>query len=153
MRVKQIELFTFEELDDDAKETARDYARDNWHDLAQHYVDDMIASLTALQKEVGGKLDYSLSVVPDRGEFCELKDFNEEKLKELVKKKDDCPLTGVCYDIDIIEALANGELSSAVLKTLHAEGEYTYSDKGLDEMFIANEYEFTKEGKFYNGKA
>ncbi len=147
MRAVIIEYFKFNELSDEAKTKARDYVRNNWHDLAQHYVEDMIESLKALAKETGGTLDYSLSVVPDRGEFVRLSGYSADRLAALLKKKDECPLTGMCYDIDVIEALANGELESAVLKTLHAEGEYTYSDEGLSEMFEANEYEFTKEGE------
>lgn len=148
MRTIQIELFKFNELSDSAKEKARDYVRNNWHDLAQHYVDDMVASLKALQNKIGGDLDYSLSVVPDRGEFCTLKDYSNEKLAKLLIEKDECPLTGMCYDIDIIEGLANDSLSEIVTKILHAEGDYTYSNEGIDEMLAANDYEFTKEGKF-----
>lgn len=143
------EIFKFSELDDVAKGKAIDYIRNNWHDLANHYVDDMIESLKALQKEIGGDLDYSLSCVPDRGEFVTLKDYNPDKLAKLVLKKDDCPLTGMYYDIDVIEGLANNEFEHVVLKTLHADGEYMYSDEGLKEIIEANEYEFTGEGKFY----
>lgn len=148
-RTETITLYNFDELSDEAKEKARDYVRNNWHDLAQHYVDDMIETLKALKTEIGGDLDYSISVVPDRGEFVKLSGYSPEKLAKLMLKKDECPLTGMCYDIDVTEALAKDELEHAVLKTLHAEGEYTYSDEGIDEMLTANEHEFTEEGKFY----
>jgi len=65
-------------------------------------------------------------------------------LKEL--SEDDCVLTGVCWDIDIIQALKKGNLSSA-MKSLHSDTEYLYSDEGLKELCEANEYHFTAEGK------
>ena len=57
-------------------------------------------------------------------------------------------MTGRCYDQDVIEGINKDELEEAVLKTLHAEGEYIYSDEGLRETCEANGYEFTEDGKF-----
>jgi hypothetical protein len=129
-----------------SQESCFDWIRNNWHDLGDHYVDDMVQSLKALAAAVGGKLNYSVSIVPDRGEFVTLDDYDAEKLADLFKSKDECPLTGMCYDIDVIEGLYAGELDSAVLKTLHAGGEYIYSDEGLYELCQANDYEFTENG-------
>lgn len=128
-------------------EACYDYARNNWHDLGQHYIDEMIDSLKELAAVIHGELDYSISIVPDRGEFVIIKDYDSVELDKLMKVKDECPLTGHCYDIDVIEGLFNGELEHTVLKTLHDEGDYIYSDEGLKDMFEANEYEFYENGK------
>lgn len=148
MRTETINIYNIEEHPN--PKACYDWIRANWHDLAQHYVEDMIASLKALKEEIGGELDYSLSVVPDRGEFVTLYNYDMDKLKNLYRVKDTCPLTGMCYDITIIEALC---ISSAVLAlqvtdTLHKEGEYAFSDEGLKDTCIANDYEFLENGTF-----
>jgi hypothetical protein len=146
MRQKTINIYTITDHPNPA--ACFDWIRNNWHDLGQHCVDEMIDSLKALSAAVNGKLDYSLSIVPDRGECVTIKDFDQEKLERLYNKRTECPLTGMCYDFDVIEGLYKGELESAVLKTLHAEGEYIYSDEGLRETCEANGYEFIENGKF-----
>lgn len=145
MRTKTINIYKINEHPN--PEACFEWIRNNWHDLGQHCVDEMIDSLKALAKEIDGELDYSLSIVPYRGEFVTIKEFNRSKLARLYKRREECPLTGMCYDHDVIEALHNGGLS-AVLNTLHAEGDYIYSDEGLRETCEANDYEFTEDGKF-----
>lgn len=146
MRTKTIKIYTIEEHPNPEK--CFQWIRDNWHDLGQHCVDEMVDSLKALAKEIDGELNYSLSIVPDRDEHVSIKEFDADKLEKLYKKRDECPLTGVCYDHDVIEALHDGDLASAILKTLHAEGEHLSSDDGLREMCEANNYEFNETGKF-----
>lgn len=137
--------FKFNELSDEAKQNALDHIRNNWHDLGQYVVDEVIDSLKALKKEIGGHLDYAVSIVPDRGEFITFKDYDREALIELAKRKDDLPLTGVCYDFNVIEALLNDDIEQ-VLTDIHKEGEHIYSDEGLSEMIEANDYEFLEDG-------
>ena len=144
MKTKTINIYSFAELSDTAKEKAREDVRNNWHDIGEHYIDNMLSSLKALKEAIGGTLDYSLSIEPDRGEHCRLTGYDAGKLSELVKTVEKCPLTGTCYDMDVIEGLAAGELESRVLDTLHAAGDYAYSDEGLDAMFEA--YEFLEDG-------
>lgn len=146
MKTKTINIYAIGEHPQPEK--CFDWIRNNWHDLGQFCVDEMLDSLKALANEIDGVLDYSLSIVPDRGEYVTIKGFDQTKLERLYTKREDCPLTGVCYDHDVIEALYNGELETAVLKTLHAEGEHLYSDEGLREICEANEYEFDENGKF-----
>ncbi len=122
--------------------------RDNWHDLSQHSVDEVVESIKALSAKIGGTFDYSISAVPDRGEFIRFKDYSHEDLCRL--SAGDCPLTGVCWDVDLIEGLREGN-PEKVLKSLHADTEYQYSDEGLLELCQANDYEFTKEGKIIRG--
>jgi len=124
-----------------------DWIRDNWHDLNNHSRDEFILSLQALADKICGKLDYCLSVVPDRGEYLRIDDYDSDALAELDAGK--CPLTGVCWDVDIIEAFQKGNPQSA-LKALHKDTEYLYSDEGLKEFCEANDYYFTESGKPMN---
>jgi hypothetical protein len=131
------------------KEACFDYIRNNWHDLGEHCIADMVESLKALAEAVDGKLDYAISIVPDRGEYVKITDYDKARLRELDGKKDDMPLTGVCYDYDVIDGLANDSLDIQVLSVIHKEGEYIYSDEGLEDMCRANGYEFLEDGSLY----
>lgn len=146
MRTETINIYTIEEHPN--PDACFEWIRDNWHDLGEWAVDEMVASLKALAKYTGGTLGYCISIEPDYSEYVKLVDYDPERLAELYAQKDDCPLTGVCYDINVIEGLQNNELESVVLKILHNEGEYIYSDEGLRELCEANEYEFTENGDF-----
>jgi len=123
-----------------------DWIRNNWHDLNDHTIREVIDSLKALRDRVGGELDYSISAVPDRGEYVTLKGYDPDDLKPLIDSIDDYPLTGVCWDYDVIEGLRYGELEYRVLKAIHAETEYLYSDEALEEFCEANEYYFFENG-------
>ena len=126
------------------KEKCFEWIRNNWHDLNQHSVSDIIKSIEALSKKIGGTFDYSISAVPDRGEHITFKDYDQEELCRL--SSEDCPLTGMCWDIDLIQGVRIGN-TKIVLDSLHKDTEYQYSDEGLTEMCEANEYEFDEEGK------
>lgn len=129
------------------KEAVFSWIRDNWHDLGDYAVSDFIESLKALANEIDGNLDYSVGLFPDRGEFIFLTGYDDEKLKAL--KPDDLPLTGVIYDIYVIQALKEGDMMNA-LSFLHDEGEYIYSDEGLAELCESNEFYFTENGAFHS---
>jgi len=73
-----------------------------------------------------------------------------------------CVLTGVCYDMDILDPIYNflekpdadttfadliQEMESAISKTFRDEEEWINSDEYISEMLEANDYEFTKDGK------
>ena len=143
MRIIETKVYGIEEHPN--KELCYEYIRNNWHDLNDHSLKEVVASLKALSDKIGGTFDYSISVVPDRGEFIRFKDYSHEDLCRI--SQGDLPLTGVCWDADIIEGLRTGQ-PEKVLKTLHSETEHRYSDKGLFEMCEMNEYEFTEAGKF-----
>lgn len=142
MRTITTTVYTIDEHPNPEK--CYEWIRENWHDLNDPSRDEFIGSLNALQKEIGGELDYSISTVPCRGEYISLKGYDKEAMRKLVAS--DCPLTGVCWDHDIIEAIQEGSLQSA-LKSLHEDTEHLYSDEGLRDFLEANEYEFTEEGE------
>ena len=144
MRIIETKIYTINEHPN--KDLCFEWIRNNWHDLNSHSVEEVVDSLKALQNEIGGELDYSISSVPDRGEFIRFTDYDHEALCRL--SADDCPLTGVCWDIDVIKGLREGNIAR-VLDTLHQDTEYLYSDEGLLDMCEANDYEFTEEGINY----
>lgn len=142
MRIIETKVYTIDEHPN--KDLCYEWIRDNWHDLNEYSVDEFIKSIKALSELIGGTVDFSISAVPDRGEHITFKDYDHEKLCRI--SADDCPLTGVCWDIDIIEGLRTERLDRA-LGSLHDDTDYVYSDAGLKEMCEANEYEFNETGK------
>lgn len=145
MRTITTKVYTIDEHPD--KEKCFNWIKDNWHDLNQHSVEELIESIKKLSAVIGGAFDYGISAVPDRGEHITFSGYDHEELCRL--SADDCPLTGVCWDIDLIKGLREG-CPEKVLGILHADTEYQYSDEGLEELCEANGYEFDEEGNFVN---
>ena len=124
-----------------------DWVRNNWHDLGEHNLHEMVGSLKALADHVGGILDYSIGVFPDRDEFVRITGGNRSCLKGI--KSEECPFTGVCYDYEVIEGYRGENLEVKVLEVLREEGEYIYSNEGIHEMVLCNDYYFKSNGEFY----
>lgn len=144
MRVIETKIYKINEHPN--KEKCYEWIRNNWHDLNYHSVEEIVDSIKALSNIIGGTFDYCISQVPDRGEYIVFKDYDKEALMEL--NENDMPLTGVCWDYELIKGLKEGN-PELVLDTLHKDTEYQYSDDGLLELCEANEYEFTEEGEVY----
>jgi len=129
--------------------------RENFHqdNHFDYFLHERIDTLKALAKSVYGELDYSISVVPDRGEFIKITDFDKDYLKELIDKKDDCPLTGMCYDYAILSLLEENESMQDALDIylthIHAEYDTLMEHENLLETCEANEYEFDENGNIY----
>ena len=143
--MRTIKIFVYKIDDHPDPQKCYQYIRDNLHNLNDHSVIEVIESINALSRIIGGRVDYGISAVPDRGEYIRFKDYSHEELFRL--SADDCPLTGVCWDIDLIEGLKKG-IPELVLKALHNSTEELYSDQGLYDLCLANEYEFTEDGKY-----
>lgn len=141
-----------------------DWIRNNWHDLAEHEVEDMVCTIRAFAKFIGAKPDWSLSACGHRGEYVRFDIKNETQVASDIFTKDElsggCPFTGVCTDEVILDAFRAAcpeellidvlrDVESRILKFLHDAGEYIYSDAGLREMCEANGYEFTESGKCF----
>ncbi len=142
MRTIEINVYKIDEHPN--KRACFEWIRNNWYDINSHSVEEVVDSLKKLSEKIGGTLDYSISAVPDRGEYIRFKDYSHDDLCRI--SADDLPLTGVCWDADIIEGLRTGH-PEKVLKALHSDTEYQYSDEGLVEMCEANEYEFYENGE------
>lgn len=145
MRILETKVYTIEEHPN--KENCFDWIRNNWHDLNQHGVDEVIDSINALVNKIGGSVSYSIGQSPDRSEHIYFKDYNHEELARL--NAGDCPLTGCCWDCDLIVGLREGN-PTKVLSHLHADTDYAYSDEGLFDFCEANGYEFDEDGNFIN---
>lgn len=143
MRIIKTKVYTIDEHPN--KEKCYKWIRDNWHDLNQHGVEEAIQSIKALHKKIGGSFNYSVSAVPDRGEYIKFRDYSSERLQEL--DANEYPLTGVCWDEPLIIGLKEGN-PTLVLKILHAETDYIYSDEGLFDLCEANGYEFDEDGNY-----
>ena len=144
-------------------EKVYDWIRNNWHDLGEFDVEDFADSFKALAERLGNaRCDYSISLVPDRGEFLKLiGDISQEQIDAL--DADAMDLTGMGWDFTLIKALQATDPDdyqtfdglnitidiSGALSELHKQGEWLYSDEALKEHCEAHEYQFLANGKFY----
>ena len=131
------------------KEKCYEWIRNNWHDLNDHSVNEVIDSIAKLSYVIGGTFDFCVGQTPDRNEHITFKDYDYEELSQL--NSENCSLTGTCWDNILIEGLKEGK-PTKVLDALHKDTEYKYSDEGLFELCVANEYEFYENGELYDKK-
>lgn len=147
------------------KELVFEWIRDNWHDLNDHDLDDMIDSLLAISKHCGFKIVYSISTVPDRSE--KIKFIGDDvliDLDKLIESCEQCEFSGTWHDYlfamvinQATECLGTNEIKPSdlshfaqvqYLNTIHDQTEYVYSDDGLEEFCHCNEYYFYENGEF-----
>lgn len=165
-RIKEIEVFQFEELDDKAKDKARDWFRQGndfdfeW-DCIREDAKTIGLKLTAwdngryAQGEIISSCpEVSESILSEHGDEC-------ETYKTALKYKHDLEALDLKYPYEDIEDRdlkyddEREELDSEFLKSLledyriilDKQHDYINSDEAVDENILANEYEFTKEGK------
>lgn len=152
-------IYKFNTAPDKIKEKIRDFLS---VDLYEHNMIERIETLKKVAEILNGKLDYSLSCVPDRGEFISIKPSNMYELDytalwELIDVEKDCPLTGHCYDHGIIDQLTKYSMTdnnlnnilNNYIKSIHDEFESMLKDEYLSELCEANEYEFYSNGTIY----
>tara|TARA_B100000683_G_scaffold193498_1_gene186528 strand:+ start:47 stop:517 length:471 start_codon:yes stop_codon:yes gene_type:complete len=134
------------------KERCINWVRDNVHDLNQHDVDEMIASLKALQARVGGSLDYCVGQFPDRGEYIRFTNYKNDEFEEVYHKavnSGDEILTGTFWDWIVISHVNRNDMEG-LLGTIHGGSEYAYSNEGIEEIADANRWEFKEDGSLYH---
>ncbi len=138
---------TFEELSDKQKQkVVEEFEVDGY--LYEHCLEERIDTLKAFAKYINGILDYSISCVPDRGEFITIKrkdHFMIQNITELIELDECCPLTGVCYDDDLIKLLTKYCVQDALnkyLDSIHEEYKRMLTIDYIGELCEANEYEF-----------
>jgi len=135
-------------------------------ELYDHLMPERIESLTLFAKEIGCRVDWSLSVVPDRGEYIRFTYENDEDVIHQLSKIDtsgECPFTGVCYDEDIIDSFRDIKVKTEsdllqvfsiiqenYIRSIHDEYESMISHSYISDHCEANEYEFTKDGILYS---
>lgn len=158
MRQETINIYTFDELSDHAKDKAREWfkgASDYWG------VDDGIDSIKAFCNHYGVKVtDYELSTCSYSyiDTDIENRHLRGVTLKQVEKEKDLMP-TGYCVDCDLFITMYesmrdNGgnalqafkDAVEAGKKSIISDMEYQESDEYADETIEANGYEFLENG-------
>ena len=123
-----------------------EWIRQNWNDLNDHNIEELVDTLNSLKMKIGGSLDYSISQSSDRGGYIMFRGYDKDELFKL--NAFDYPLTGCFWDFIVIRALKE-ENTGKILSALHEVSNNVYSDEGLRDLCESNEYEFDKEGNFY----
>lgn len=158
MEVVELQIFQFEELDDDAKEKARDWYR---QDIDFAWQKESEESINAFCDHFGIQL-IKWSVAPYSSPDYHADYFNSHfrgmKLKDF--ERDHMP-TGYCLDCDLWmtfydEFKLTGSAKTAFDKALWAgfiawrnDMEAQLKDDYIDDHIQINEWSFTEDGKFY----
>jgi len=149
--IKEIKIYTFKE----ATPELRDKIRENFdyeYNLYDFCMEERVASLKSLASRIEADLDYSLSCVPDRGEYIRMtpSENTQELYEEFRRDSKDCPLTGIYYDEELRQVGKTlDECLSEYINSIHDEYESMLSDEYLLDLCEANDYEFTEDGKIY----
>ena len=143
MRIIETEVYTFDELSDDAKENAK-------IELVSEYFwsDAAMGSLYAFADEIGIKItNYSIDWSGFSHSSIYWEWITDEHTNDITVEE----LTGYCMDFALIEQWSDTkDIDSAIdawLNDCQKDYEYQQSDEYMVEHCEANEYEFTKEGK------
>lgn len=148
MKTKIIELYTFDELDEDAKERARAWWREG---MEFAWSDESRASIKAFCDTFGitpyNPLDYSIPITNDNFRGRRLRDFDRDAMP-----------TGYCLDCDLWQTFydefkrtGSAKLGfeaglEAGFKAWRDDMEAQLTDEYVDDTLRANEYTFTKDG-------
>lgn len=157
MQTVTLNLYTIDELNDKAKERAREWHRSGieypWWDEVQDSLKTFCDGfgVKVLDYSFGGR-DAHISTDADNSHFrgFKLKDFDREAMP-----------TGFCFDCALRHTFADqfkqhGDALRAFKSALNqlildieTDIDYQYSDEAIDESIKANGYEFTEDGHFY----
>jgi hypothetical protein len=157
-QIVKIEVYTFSELSDTAKEKAREWYREgmefSWcdesRDSIQQFCDQYGAKLTRWNVGAFSPIDYRLDAPPAL--------FRGLKLSEL--DRDAMPtgywLDSVLHETFFDEWKRTSDACAAFDSAIHAafdewrrDMEWQLSDEAIDEALTINEYTFTENGKFF----
>ena len=160
MRVLTVEAFRFQDLEDEAKERAREWYRNG---LDYPWFSESIDSIRAFAKhfgvslmdwEIGGGRNYIKTDATNAN-------FRGVRLDAI--NRDYMP-TGYCLDADLWEAFydefkktgdakhAFEQALEAALCAIQRDIEYQYSNEAVDESLRFNEYEFNSNGSIFTAE-
>lgn len=173
-RNKVTEVFKYDELDDRAKEKAREwFCRDLEYPWAQENVDSLQKFAKWFQLRI---MDYSLGGSDNRGQGvkydirCDdnirfmsgvrLWKYFQNNPHMLPDLNGSCPFTGYCMDETLLDPFRKfmqrpdqSTYEDLVQESIHAfckayadDVDYQYEDEVVEENIIANEYEFDVYG-------
>jgi hypothetical protein len=177
MRIIETKAYQFEELDAQTKEKAIDNNRyigveEWWYDFIKEDLNSVGIDLRSFDIGRGNFAEIHLEdfsetcdlILKWHGENCEtykiaeryIKEYNsiKEKMDNLEEYENDNSdeehlnkLMQLDKDLEDLDEEYQKEFSEEVLSMLRKEYEYMVSDEYIIEMFEANEYEFTDQGK------
>jgi hypothetical protein len=162
MRTIEETLYQFEELDESAKDTARNW----WREIADYpFHDENIVSIKAFCGHFGVTLkDWSIygrgEHLTTNAENCHFRGITLADAKKL-SEQGYFPESGLWLDGSMIQSFyenfkrtgdslyAFQQALETALCDITKDIEYQFSDEAIDEMLTINEYEFTEDGKRY----
>lgn len=175
MRTITKEVFTFSELSETAKETAREWYREG---MEYGWATENLDSLNAWAKWMGVSItNYSLGGSDNRDnhvrwhlETDQFEGFRGVRLWKYLNNQfimpdlsGNCPFTGYCFDETLLDvfrdfmkrpwdATYRDLIRASIDKLVHdyaADVDYTYENEAVDESIEANGYEFYEDGSNY----
>lgn len=160
MEILEITVYSFDELEDKAKEKAREWWR---NELDYPWFDEAIGSIRAFVRHFGASVkDWSLGsgsgrdyiktdITPAHFRGRKLKDYDRDYMPTGYTL--DADLWGEFYRMFEKTGDAKYAFEQALEEAIVAiqrDIDYQYSDKCVDENLRINEYRFTETGKFFN---
>jgi hypothetical protein len=158
MRTEQVTIYTFDELNDAAKDKAREWYRKN---LDYPWLTESMNSVKYFCDEFGVSIkNYSIGAFSHSYIETDVENSNFRGLKLKNVKRNNMP-TGYYLDCDLRETFYNefkrtgnalyafNEAIDAAVRSIVSDAEYQYTDESIDEMLTINEYEFTENGSIY----
>lgn len=162
-RIKEVTLYNYDELSDEAKEKARDWYResssnDDWWGSTYEDAERIGLKITAFDidrgsyvqaKFIKGAYECAKLILAKHGKECETYKTAQsyiqavDKVYDLEKQDEDYNSDDDIYEIDK-EFLKTIQKEYRII--LQKEYEYINSDEYVEENIQANEYEFTEEG-------
>lgn len=159
MRIVEEKIYLFNELEDSAKETAREWWKNG---LDYPWWKDSYESIRVFCNHFNVKIkDWQIGAFSPSYLDTDAENhlFRGLKLKDF--KRDFMP-TGYCLDCTLWETFYDtwkqtsdplGAFNKAIdeaVRDIVRDMEYQFSDEAVDEMLIINDYEFTEDGKRYH---
>ena len=158
METVEINVFTFDELTEEAKEKAREWMRQDydpaWNDEALEsitaFCDHFRIALKGYSVGAYAPLDYNAEYFNSHFRGRKLRDFDRQHMP-----------TGYCLDCDLWMTFydvfkATGDAKRAFDDALEAgfkawrrDLEWQLSDECIDELLLINEYRFTANGSIW----
>jgi hypothetical protein len=160
MRIKETKVYQFDELDDQAKDKAREWYRGagldyEWWDTTYEDAETVGLKITSFDLQglaegefKGTPLETIEKIKANHGETCETYKTAlryEKPLRDALAHFDESLDAENEYENTAHEF--KYDLLEDYRILLEQELEYLYSDESVDENIRANEYEFTVDGK------
>lgn len=158
METVQVDVFTFDELTDEAKETAREWMR---KDYDPAWCDESLESITAFCDHFKVALrgvhlwafepiSYDAQYFNSHFRGRKLKDFDRDYMPTGFGL--DCDLWMTFYDVFKATGDAKRAFDDALevgFKSWRSDLEWQLSDEHIDELLSINGYRFTANGNFW----